>query len=350
VRAGADDGGRARSAPPASLAPSSLGVKTLAAEARAAETAKLAAAREAVERVFGKGRPDVAPRQVKDLLRDLEKILGERAGWTTETARALADVLVSNARSRKRSADHERVFWLLTGFCLRPGYGDPNDPARVREIVPLWAEKLAFANEVRGWQQLWIAWRRVAGGLDEQAQLGIRDVADPLLAPAEKRMKKPKGWKLEAASDLLDLASSLERVPPARRSELGAWLLERTWTDRDPRLWAALGRLGAREPAYASPHHVVSPTVAERWLDHLLREKSWEARELQRAATDLARMTGDRARDVGDGVRREVLKKLAAANAPEPWQRAVREVVAADEADKRAFFGESLPVGLRLVS
>ena len=39
---------------------------------------------------------------------------------------------------------------------------------------------------------------------------------------------------------------------PLTMTDLGSWILERTWTKRDPRLWAALGRLGARVPAYAS--------------------------------------------------------------------------------------------------
>jgi hypothetical protein len=37
---------------------------------------RLDEAREAIDRVFGKGRPDVAPREVKDLLRELERLLG----------------------------------------------------------------------------------------------------------------------------------------------------------------------------------------------------------------------------------------------------------------------------------
>src|SRR5262249_22064668 len=147
------------------------------------------------------------------LLRELERILSERAQWTMETARALADVLVANTKARRRSADHERVFWLLTGFCLRPGFGHPLDPDRVALLAPLFPERLQFPDEARSWQQFWIAWRRLAGGLDEPTQVGIRDATDPLLAPAEKRLKRPKGWKLEALSDLLDLVSSLERIP-----------------------------------------------------------------------------------------------------------------------------------------
>ncbi len=206
-------------------------------------------AREAIARGFGKGRPDVAPREVKDLVRELERLLGARASWTTELSRALFDALAPEHRARRRSADHERVYWLLAGYCGRPGFGDPLDAQRVPAIAALFSEKVLFPQEARNWQQFWIAWRRLAGGLDEARQVAVRDAIDPLLAPAEARLKKPKGWKAEAPDDLLELAASLERVPTARRSELGGWILERTWTSRDPLLWAALGRIGARVPA-----------------------------------------------------------------------------------------------------
>jgi molecular chaperone DnaK (HSP70) len=310
---------------------------------------RLDEAREAIERVFGKGRPDVAAREVKGLLRELERVLGERPSWTTEANRALFDTLIPNARSRRRSPDHERVFWSLAGYCLRPGFGDPGDPVRVSAIAPLFAERLAFAQEVRGFQQFWIAWRRIAGGLDEPAQIAIRDLADPFLAPSEHRLKKPKGVKPEALDDLLELAASLERVPRQRRSDLGGWILERTWTDRDPRLWAAIGRIGARVPTYASVHHVVSPMIAERWIDHLLREKWDELPTAAPAAVQLARVTGDRARDISDRARADVERRLTKVGANEAWIRAVRELVHVEEADKAAFFGEGLPVGLRLV-
>ncbi len=320
-----------------------------AAPRRVFSAQKVAQAQELVLRVFGKGRADVAPREVKDLLRELEKVLGERSAWTMEVARALFDALGPNAKSRKRSPDHERMFWLLAGFCLRPGFGDPGDPARAAMIAPLVTERLTFQDETRIWQQLWIAWRRIAGGLDEAAQLSIRDAIDPFLAPAEKRLKKPKGWKPDALVEMLDMAASLERVPASRRSELGAWILEKTWTDRDPRWWAAIGRIGARVPAYASVHHVVSPSTAERWIDHLLREKWEDLPTAAAAAVQLARVTDDRARDVSSRVRADVEKRLVKVGARDAWVRAVREFLPVDEADRAAFFGEGLPLGLRLL-
>ena len=307
---------------------------------------------EAIERVFGKPRADASAgeRDAKDLVRELERILGERSAWTTNLARTLFDALLLGHRARRRSADHERVFWMLAGFCVRPGFGDPLDAKRTADLASLFAERLAFPESPRGWQQFWIAWRRAAGGLDEAAQTAIRDVIDPFLAPPERGLKRPKKLKPEALGEMLDMAASLERIAPARRSELGGWILERTWTDRDPRLWTALGRLGARVPAYASVHHVVSKLVAERWLDHILREKWDQVPAAAQAAVQLARVTDDRARDVSDRVRSDVEKKLVAIGARADWVRAVREMVPVEESERAAFFGEQLPVGLKLLT
>jgi len=198
-------------------------------------------------------------------------------------------------------------------------------------------------------QQFWILWRRIAGGLDERQQLAIRDELDRHLAPHDPRSRKPKPPKADAEGDLIELLSWLERVPAARRAELGGWLLERTWTDRDPRLWAALGRLGARDPAYASAHHVIGPRIAERWLDHLLRESWTEVTTAPRAAWSIARVVGDRARDLSPAIREEVAKKLVAAGADPRWAQGVRELIEREEADRAALFGDDLPPGLRLV-
>jgi molecular chaperone DnaK (HSP70) len=306
------------------------------------------AAGDLLERVFGKPRPDASGREVRDLVRDLERLLGERAQWTTETNRALFDALVPNLRARRRSADHERVFWLLAGWCVRPGFGDALDGQRVTALMRVFDERLAFPNEARGWQQFWVAWRRAAGGLDEAAQMRIRDFVDPYLAPAGAGSKRPKKPAL-SLDDALDMASALERLPPPRRSELGGWVLERTWTDRDPRLWAAIGRLGARVPSYASVHHVVSPMIAERWVDHLLREKWESVPTAVGAAVQLARRTGDRVRDVSDRVRLDVEKRLVAAGAKTEHVQAVREVVPVGESERATFFGDALPLGLRLI-
>jgi molecular chaperone DnaK (HSP70) len=299
-------------------------------------------------RVFGKKGQAASPREVKDLTRELERLLGERAGWSTALARSLADQLLPNAKSRKRSPDHERAFWSLAGYCLRPGFGAEGDADRIARLAPLFAEGVTHARDARVWQQAWVAWRRVAGGLDEATQGAIRDYADPFLLAHLGAGKKPKGTPPEALDDLLALASFLERVAPARKASLGRAVLERTYTRRDMRLWEALGRLGARVPAYASAHFVVPPAAVEEWVDQLLREPWAELPGVSTHATRLARRTGDRARDLAERVRQSLVRRMQASGAPEADLRAVREVVALDAAERALSFGESLPVGLRL--
>ncbi|HEX7667722.1 MAG TPA: Hsp70 family protein, partial [Polyangiaceae bacterium] len=251
-----------------------------------------------IRAAFGEG----SDRKVKDLVRDLERRLGERAKWPVELARALFDVIAPLHQARRQTADHERVFWLLAGYCIRPGYGFGGDEDRAHLFARLFAEKVVHADNPRVWQQFFVAMRRAAGGLDENAQIAMRDTFDPQLAPAGAGLKRSKKFKPLSEDDMLETAAVLERVPATRRVELGEWLLERTWTDRDPRLWTAISRLGARQPAYASVHRVIATKTAEKWLDHLLKEK-WESLQTaELSAVRLARLTGDRARDVNESV------------------------------------------------
>jgi molecular chaperone DnaK (HSP70) len=309
---------------------------------------RLAGGLDAIDRVFGKSRKDVDTRESKDLWQSLERLLGERTSWSSDTNRALFDALAPKHAARRRSPDHERLFWQLAGYSLRPGFGHPKDPERIALLAPLFEQGVTHASEMRGWRAYFTAWRRIAAGLDEATELRMLELFGPFLAPPELKLKAPKGFRPLAPDELLELASWLERVPVAERTQLGHWLIERTWTHRDPRLWTAIGRIGARIPAYASAHYVVSPTTAERWLDHLLREKWRDVPTAAPAAVMLARRTGDRARDISERVRDEVVRALEAVAAPHEAVQSVREVVAVEEAERAQWF-EDLPAGLRLI-
>ena len=311
--------------------------------------ARLPEALEAVRRVFGEGRTDVKARESKDLPRELERLLGERRAWTLESNRSLFDVLAEGRTARRRSEDHERVFWMLAGYCLRPGFGAPLDEQRIAQLVPLFEAGIAANANARSWQQFWIAWRRVVAGVREDTQTRVLGLLEPFLAPSELKLKRSKSLKAaEFSHELLELVASLERVPVERRVALGDWLIERTYRDRDPRLWSALGRVGARVPGYASAHHVVSARNAENWLDHLLRERWHELPTAAATAAQLARRTDDRARDISESLRAEVVRRLEAIAAEPDLITAVREFVPLVEAERAAWFGEELPVGLRL--
>jgi hypothetical protein len=177
----------------------------------------------------------------------------------------------------------------------------------------------------------------------------MRELLDPVLAPVELKLKKPKGFRPQALNELLDLASHLERVDPRARAELGRWILDRTWSDRDPRLWTHLGRLGARMPTYASAHYVLKGATVERWVEQLLRERWQEVSTAAACAVSLARVTGDQARDLGAKLRAEVAEALDKVAAPEAWRRAVLEFVPVTSAEREEQLGGDLPLGLRLL-
>jgi molecular chaperone DnaK (HSP70) len=339
-----------------SAAPAALPANRLASSrapssraAPSADTARFREAEESLARVFGKGRKDVPEREVKDLRNSLERTLGPRKNWDLELDRRLADRLLALQKGRTRSEEHERGFWMLLGYCLRPGFGHALDAQRIRQLWPAFDAGLSHRDSERNWQQYWIAWRRIAGGLDEAMQQRVRELADPVLAPAELKLKKPKGFRPLALDELLALASQLERVDPEAKNQLGRWLLERTWHDRDPRLWAYLGRLGARVPAYASAHYVLKGSSVERWVEQLLRERWSEVSTAAACGLSLARLTGDQVRDLAPRWRTEVAAALAKVRAPEAWQRAVLELTPLSEAERFEQLGEDLPLGLRLL-
>lgn len=311
--------------------------------------ARLGEALEAIRRVFGDTRPDVKARESKDLPRELERLLGERRTWTVEVNRALFDALSEGRAARRRSEDHERVFWMLAGYCLRPGFGAVLDEQRIGRLVPLFEAGIAGTAGTRSWQQFWIAWRRVVAGLREDTQVRVLGLLEPFWAPSEVKLKRSKSLKpAEPTHELLELSASLERVPAERRVMLGEWLIERTFRDRDPKLWSAIGRIGARVPGYASAHFVVPPRAAEAWLDHLLRERWHEVPSAAPTAAQLARVTDDRARDISATLRAEVVRRLEAVQADAELVRPVRQFVPLVEAEREAWFGEELPVGFRL--
>ncbi len=313
---------------------------------------RFAEARALVELYFGKKPSPVDRRDVKGLTRSLEKVLGPREGWNVALLRELWSALHGGMARRRRSAEHERQWLSLTGYALRPGFGAPLDAWRAAETFSAFGAGLQFQAEPRNWQAWWVLWRRIAGGLDDAAQLRILEAILPFLPPPDPRRPKPRvaGVKPEAIDEMIRLAASLERVPAGRKREVGDSVLERIGREGPaPHLLWSLGRLGARVPFHGSGHACVGPEIAEDWLERLVALPAKRA-DLAFPVAQIARMSGDRARDVGPESRQVALRVLAEARAGEALVRAVREPVALEAAEEQRIFGEGLPAGLRLVA
>ncbi|MCB9623968.1 MAG: hsp70 family protein [Sandaracinus sp.] len=315
---------------------------------------RFAEATERVKVVYGKpkGDDEVSHRDVKRLRAELEKTLGPRESWQTPLLRELFGALLAGMKRRRRSEDHERVWFHLVGYTLRPGFGYPLDEWRIKQLVAeVLKGSVQFVPEAQNWSEYWTMWRRLAGGLDEKTQTALLSEIEWYLEPPSKKpRKRPPGPKRLGESDMIRLAGSLERVPPETKAKIGGWLVKRLdQHDENLQTWWAVGRLGARVPFYGSAHQVVPKHVVMQWLEIALRFDWRDAPEAAFAATSLARVSGDRERDLDEPIRKRVAERLMMSAQPESWQKMVLEVTQLEEADERRIFGDALPPGLRLL-
>jgi molecular chaperone DnaK (HSP70) len=317
---------------------------------------QFAEARKHVEQIFGGrgaagtagGAAGEAPK-VKQLWRSLEQTMGPREHWRVPVLRELWGALHAGAGKRRRSADHERVWFQLAGYTLRPGFGYPLDEWRCEQTAASFQSAVTFHKEKPVWIEYWIMWRRIAGGMSEDRHLEIWNYLKPhldrrLAVHQLKNVPKLKGIQPEGLDEMVRLAAALEHLGSKEKMLLGDWIAPRVAT---PGPWAwSLGRLGARVPLYGSIHKVVDPEKASEWLDRLLEAHSRGVEGALFAIVQVARLSGDRSRDVDDAVRTRALDALRASQAPESWQRLLLEVVTMETADQARAFGDTLPAGL----
>lgn len=295
-----------------------------------------------------------------DLPRALEAVLETpRARWPTGLCRRLWDFLAQVAEARRRSTAHLARWYHLAGYCLRPGFGDPLDRYRVEQLWKLLQTpprpepgQPPPPRQAEGSADYWILWRRVAGGLNAALQNTLWSRLRPfLLPPPGKHLARPPANEL---AEMWRTAASLERLEVSLKEQLGQALLK-TVRRRPvpPYAFWALTRLGARSLLYGPLNAVVHPQRVADWLRTLLTFQP--TNDSERLAwlfclTQLARRTGQLALDVEDELRQQVLHVLHAAQAPPRWQQLVAEATPLAVEESNQLFGESLPLGLRLLS
>lgn len=313
--------------------------------------ARLAQALARIERIFGAKAQQVPAREVRQLRAQLEQVLGERSSWSTPLLRQLFDALWLCARARRRSPEHERLWLNLAGYCLRPGFGFALDEWRLQQLWTLFPSGVVHGADKQVQAEWWTLWRRVAGGLDAQQQGRLLDDFAFNLQSNEQGHDDGASTVVRGSDDdMLRLGSSLDRIPPAYKVEIGEWLLGRIGGANDALTLWALGRIGARQPFYGNLDGLVPADVVATWLDAILALDWRRIEPAGFAAAYLARMTGDRARDLPLALREAIAARLRQVDAPAIWIRMVGEVVALDEATERRVLGETLPPGLKLIA
>ena len=307
---------------------------------------------EKIDAVFGSKSKQVDPKAVKSLRADLEKVLGlSRAEWDTPLLRALFAALLEGIKARRRSENHERVWLTLIGFCCRPGFGYPLDDWRVEQLWKTYNHNIQFVNERQNWTEWWTLWRRIAGGLNQEAQEQIfKDISKFLNPAAARQAGVSKQVKIRGYDDMVRLAGVLERLPVDKKVIICEWLLKRLQKSSEPnQTWWAVGRIASRVPFHGSSHNVVAADTVSNWLQQLLKVDWKKVPQAGFAATLIARMSGDRARDLDDAVRFQVIEKLKDSKAPSTWIEMVEVYKELSESEEKQMFGEALPPGLKLI-
>ncbi|HXD87869.1 MAG TPA: molecular chaperone DnaK, partial [Urbifossiella sp.] len=303
---------------------------------------------------FGESEATVAPQELPKLLESA--LEASRGNWPTGLIRRLAEFLEQNADGRGRSPAHLARWYNLTGFCLRPGFGDPLDRYRVEGLWKLITAAASSAAPGRkaavpeGGADYWIMWRRIAGGLNTALQQALFGRLKPVLLPTKgKPFAKPPANEY---AEMWRAAASLERLDARTKEALGSALVKQCKKAPAPvyAFWS-ITRLGARILLYGPLNSVVHPEHVEAWIEELAPFEP--TNDSERSAwlfclSQLARLSGLRAVDVSESGRERVLAVLRANPCPASWKRMVEEVVRAEGDEQSRLFGESLPIGLRL--
>jgi len=319
------------------LTPAATGIRSTAVISAESQ----AHAESLIEGVFGKPPSGLPPEQLPSRL---EQALGlGRLSWPLATIRTLADKLLALADGRRRNAPHEARWLNLTGFCLRPGFGFPGDDYRIEQARRVYASGLTFGNQIQCEIDWWIFCGRIAGGLNRNQQGDIYQRISPTLLPKGKRKAR---INQSLYREMWRTAASLELLPQQTKVQLGEAILAQLKSGEMPVVGAwCLSRLGARKLFRGPINLVVSPSIAARWVDTLLRFPHTPA--LLEATVHIAQMTGDVARDLPPGT----LDAVRRACEPTSQAAALLRQLAGEEDDLAAgsrVFGEDLPAGLVL--
>ncbi|WP_309396902.1 hsp70 family protein [Cerasicoccus maritimus] len=315
--------------------------KSAGGEDTGVSTEDLQKAQAEIEKFFGLQSYSAEQSNPARLLKELEELLRlKRKEWNTALLRELWEPLGEALTKRDISVEHELAWLMAAGFSLRPGYGHAFDQYRMQRLWFVHELGLAHDRDKAIREQLFILWRRTAGGLDREQQLTLyRDWQEKIYEDTKQGYEP------------LRMAGALELLPVEERTKLArhcqALITGRAGKFCDHAIWA-LGRLLSRTPLYGGesailPSELVSEVFAAieplAWRDSLAG--------LTTSFAQAARKLDSRDHDLPAGLRERVLAKLRDSGASAEQLRSVEEFIPLEEKDRQQLFGESLPVGLQ---
>lgn len=310
----------------------------------------LGLAEELLTQCFSKQGQKQDAKLIKSLKNDIDKLLGNRDEWNLATSRRLVDKLWSLRSGRHKSASHERQWYQLTGFCMRPGYGAENDEERVKQLhgLSLQAPK---HDDSMVWGQYWTLWRRIAPGLDEAAQFNLHKKFADFYSPSGQRSRdKVKQLTSRSGDDLIRLIGSLERLPLETKLMSIDWLKKRLSKSSEPdTAWWTIGRLASQQLVLDDQLETLPLDKVITLLEVCLKEDWKKRKQAGLAAVMMTQSNPDNDKAL-DAFKLKIIKKLKKDKCPNHWVTRLEEESALDKDELNRFIGDSLPIGLSLLS
>ena len=284
---------------------------------------------------------------LKTIVRSLEDIVSQRkANWPLSFLRQLADKLINNAQIRSTSAAHEARWLNLTGFCMRPGFGDAFDQERVRQLWKIYLGGLIYEKAPQNRLEWWIFIRRIAAGLKAgQQRQFFQDTSGMLIKPGKNKMTPQEQVELWMAS------GNMERLLVKDKEALSRPLIKliKPGKKMDRHLWT-LSRLGARELLYGSADRIIPAVEVQKWIQKIMKVNWSENDPVDNLVVTLARKTGDRTRDLSEEALEQISQWMVAQGASSDNIIRLKEKIEIGIKERSLQFGERLPTGLILKS
>ena len=321
------------------------------AEAESSEgvlAAKMGEAEEHLARCFSQAGQKQSPELVKSLKQDLDQLLGSREAWSLATSRRIVDKLLALKAGRNKSAQHERQWLQLLGYCLRPGYGAQGDEQRVQQVVNLTKAGTQF-DTAAVWGQYWTLYRRIAGGLSSAQQAQLFKEFSQFYSPAGQRSReKMKALTTRSSDDLIRLMGALEALPQEDKLTITEWLLKRLKKSSEPdTAWWTIGRIASRHLLSGQPEQRIAESNVEEMIQLALKE-DWKKRKQAGLAAVLMTQVSFGEAIIWSSYRQQVAKKLTKDKCPNQWTERLQSQAEISNEELNALVGESLPIGLRL--
>ena len=207
----------------------------------------------------------------KYLNKELENIFElKRKEWAIPLLRSLADILLE-INFVNINIKVEKQYLNLTGFCLRPGFGDVEDELRLQKVWKMYYLPLKNSDNPETLAEWWIFWRRIAAGLRGGHQRTLYQTLIKELMPKGIYNNKFKN-KLHAKTEMWRTLGALELLTPEQKMGIVKVLLKRLNKVEDFELWV-LGRLGNRTMFHAPVNHLLNTNNVEKIVKELLNIK-----------------------------------------------------------------------------